>query len=431
MKKNICLLLAVLMLLSLGAAASAEGSMVLEDAGVTLHGTEALDDLDGIVQFTAYGPIVRMPDVFYTVIVYYAMPREDYSELVIKSEWTEEELWFVRDAQTCLGELFVTSLSAEELVELLKTMGGSGDMKLESIGSADGMNFYYIPDSVEIYRPSIGEEWAEKFLKAQNVAEALLRSADLYAPLDPDAAMVGRVIRFETVDLDGKPVTSEELFGQNEITMVNFWGTWCHYCVEELEELAQIHSRLQEKGCGIVGILEDSDNPEKVALAHEIMAENGTNYPNVAFSEDMDFAEDVSGFPTSYFVDRNGVILCPAIVGASPDLYEATIDALLENGAASQSAAPAAGENNEDAYRVIVRGSNGDPIQGVAVQFCDDTTCNIGITDAEGIARFELPEGTEYIVHVLKVPEGYEADEDEYRMLSSYSDIVIVLQSAG
>ena len=64
------------------------------------------------------------------------------------------------------------------------------------------------------------------------------------------------------------------------------------------------------------------------------------------------------------------------------------------------------------------------------IQFCDDTTCNIGKTDADGVASFDLPEGTEYVVHVLKVPEGYEKDSREYHTLNVYSDVVIVLGAA-
>jgi 16S rRNA G966 N2-methylase RsmD len=61
-------------------------------------------------------------------------------------------------------------------------------------------------------------------------------------------SLIGQVIRFEARDLDGNTVTSEALFGSNRVTLVNVWGTWCPYCVQEMAELAEIHTRLQEKG---------------------------------------------------------------------------------------------------------------------------------------------------------------------------------------
>lgn len=51
----------------------------------------------------------------------------------------------------------------------------------------------------------------------------------------------------------------------------------------------------------------------------------------------------------------------------------------------------------------------------------------MGKTDAQGLASFEVPEGS-YTVHVLKVPEGYEKDGTEYTMPATYSDLSIVVK---
>ena len=92
---------------------------------------------------------------------------------------------------------------------------------------------------------------------------------------------------------------------------------------------------------------------------------------------------------------------------------------------------PVSTANDAGAYRIIVTDSSGDPVKGVAIQFCDETTCNIGKTDADGVVRFDLPEGTVYEVHVLKVPEGYEKNPDEFRTLDVYSDLEIVVNKAA
>jgi len=136
---------------------------------------------------------------------------------------------------------------------------------------------------------------------------------------------------FTTTDLEGNEVTSEALYAQNKITMVNLWATWCGPCVGELGELAQIHAQLQEMGCGIVGVLLDSMTDEGKAAAPQLMEENGTNYPVVAYSADMDaLLEGVSGIPTSFFVDSTGAIVGEPVVGAYPDKYLPSVQALLE-----------------------------------------------------------------------------------------------------
>ena len=78
-------------------------------------------------------------------------------------------------------------------------------------------------------------------------------------------------------------------------------------------------------------------------------------------------------------------------------------------------------------YRVIVTDSDGDFVPGVRVQFCSDSFCMMGKTDADGLATFEVPEGN-YTVHILKVPEGYEKNPDEFTLPATYSDLSIVLK---
>ena len=101
--------------------------------------------------------------------------------------------------------------------------------------------------------------------------------------------------------------------------------------VGELGELAEIHTQLQEMGCGIVGVMLDSTTDKGMAAAPQLMEENGTNYPVVAYSADMDaLLEGVTGIPTSFFVDSTGAIVGEPVVGAYPDKYLPAVQALLE-----------------------------------------------------------------------------------------------------
>ena len=136
---------------------------------------------------------------------------------------------------------------------------------------------------------------------------------------------------FATMDLDGNIVTSAEIYAGNKITMINFWATWCPPCVGELAELAEVHTQLQEAGCGVVGILMDSYDPEAVRTAKALMAQNGTNYPVLALGEDLyPLAQVISVIPTTVFVDSSGNLVGTPIVGALVDQYVPTVKALLE-----------------------------------------------------------------------------------------------------
>ena len=96
---------------------------------------------------------------------------------------------------------------------------------------------------------------------------------------------------------------------------------------EELKELAEINRHLQEKGCGIVGVVTDGViDPE---AAKSLVKENGLEYPNVCESEDMYVLSSIKAVPTTVFVDRNGVILGEPIIGAAAGEYKKTADEVL------------------------------------------------------------------------------------------------------
>ncbi len=116
--------------------------------------------------------------------------------------------------------------------------------------------------------------------------------------------------------------------------------------------------------------------------------------------------------------------------GAAVDQYEATIDSLLEGKEVVRSAPKSSDANGLQCYRVLAYDSDGNPVQGVAIQFCSDVACNMAKTDADGIARFDADEGMEYTVHVLKVPEGYAKNPGEYKTETVYSDVIIFLDAA-
>ena len=98
-------------------------------------------------------------------------------------------------------------------------------------------------------------------------------------------------------------------------------------------------------------------------------------------------------------------------------------------GASAETSAPAVAANSEGIYRVIVLDNDGAPVQGAMVQFCDDSTCMLGLTDNTGTAAFpDAQAGHPYTTHILKAPAGYEPNEQEYEALDTFCDVHIILQ---
>ena len=437
MKKILSVLLAVLLVASLSVTAFAaeEKTESYDELGITLTRPKEYDELKGVLVPYPWGMISHDPDFGFMQVLYFAMSPEEFEEataLEDADELTEDEIEYLKSLQGDLAQIIVS----DDIDALLSSFGEGVTLEETGaivFGEADGYTFLFVPGEEEEFLARIDDEYAEEFKALQTSYLEVLKKADLHAPKDPLDAMVGQIFSFETTDLDGNKVTSEELFSQNDVTMVNYWGTWCYWCVKEMPELARINERLAEKNCGIVGVVHntEADDQESLDDAKAVLMENGVKYPNVVPSEDMgNILDQVSGWPFSFFVDKNGEILCTPIQGAAVDQYEAVIDSLLDGTEVTNSAPDSNAANGLQCYRVLVYDTDGNPVKGATIQFCSDDTCTLGKTDADGIARFDMDEGMEYSVHVLKVPEGYAKNTGEFNTESTYSDVTIFLEAA-
>ena len=89
-----------------------------------------------------------------------------------------------------------------------------------------------------------------------------------------------------------------------------------------------------------------------------------------------------------------------------------------------------AGAFADGGYQVKTVDPDGNPVQGVMVQFCSDDQCLMGRTGADGIASFDMPAGS-YTVHLLKVPVGYEKDSTEYPIPATPELVELTVRPEG
>ena len=310
------------------------------------------------------------------------------------------------------------------------------------LGGVGEYSFFVIFNNEEL--PSgFRSPFIEEYYSLLERSAEILENTIFYQPENPNEKNIGTEVSFYTEDLYGNSVNSEDLFSANEITMVNIWATWCGHCIEELPQLGQIHNRLQNIGCGIIGVLEDSDDDDAVEEAKQLISNAGVTYPVVKMTDEMEEVFPSNALPISYFVNRNGEIIGIPVEGALVDKYYEAVEDLLAGGTEtdivttspgempgvadyeSQNFIPVSDENsnypdgasadrgNATEYRIICVDENGQPVAGCTVQFCSDDTCLLGKTDENGIAAFQEPPG-HYTVHLLKPPAGYAKDSTEY-----------------
>ena len=438
MKKMLCMLLAVLLLASLGSAAFADGNQeVFEENGFTLTYTDEFskDNLKGTFSANPYG---RIDDgLYYATFYYVAMSDEELNSMMDKDmdEITEADLDLIRSKQGQLAVVYAIDYTkvSEENLAIQEVMAD----KVTEIATVGDVVFYrYNLEEAEdtlAFLAGIAPAYQEEYRTLQAAFNEVLKNADYYTPIVRAEALVGTVISFETTDLDGNPVRSEDIFKDHEVTMVNLWATWCHNCIGEMTELGEMAERLAEKNVAVVGICTDAD--DELEACREILKEHNVNYLNLMPVEGLEELLMWDGaLPTSYFFGSDGTLLCLGFRGAPQTMepYETIINGLLEGGAVEMEEpdTPHTAANSEGVYRVIVSDTDGNLVKGVTVQFCSDTTCTMGKTDANGVASFEMEEGPAYIVHILKVPEGYKKNTGEFVTDDTYCDIYIPLKKA-
>ena len=155
---------------------------------------------------------------------------------------------------------------------------------------------------------------------------------------------------------------------------------------EELPDLEEINGRLAGKDCAIVGLLYDGFDPDAVAAAKEIMESAGVTYTMILPPENADDLFIVDGFPTSFFVNREGVVVGEPVVGKMVDIYEPAIDSLLSAGTADM----------EKPAGVTARGVGGKSLADKGVSANDAGMYRIIVLDEKGrreAAEIILSEG--------------------------------------
>ena len=345
MTKIFIIVLAVLMIFSFTFSASAFAESKKETwdkMGFTLTYPEEFSDTKGIFMPNPF-PSVR--DGIYTMMFnYYTFSKEEsdaFNEKTKNGGLSAEDTAKILDA---MGTLLIVigidgNRSTADLAEVVGSEDDTGD-GFTMVGKHDDITYYAItaPDAYGDFADRIPPEYAEEYHTLQPALVDVLKNAEYFTPRSTSTDLLGTVLQFETTDLDGNVVKSEELFAAHAVTMVNIWATWCGPCKAEMPELGELARRIEAEGrdAAIVGICSDAD--EEPDTCREILAERDVDYLNLLPFDEMDEKLYISLLPTTFFVNRDGLILMPPIEGVPEDLsrYEQLIDAFVGTAAPAE-----------------------------------------------------------------------------------------------
>lgn len=118
------------------------------------------------------------------------------------------------------------------------------------------------------------------------------------------APMPGRLAPdFTLATLDGTTMTLSALKGQ--VTLINIWATWCPPCRAEMPVIQAAYDQYRDQGFTVLAV-DLQEDPRTVAA---FMQKYGLTFPALLdLDGKVSSAYRSSALPSSFFVDRQGVI---------------------------------------------------------------------------------------------------------------------------
>ncbi|MDA8432858.1 MAG: TlpA disulfide reductase family protein [Nitrospiraceae bacterium] len=133
---------------------------------------------------------------------------------------------------------------------------------------------------------------------------ALLLAVSYICPVSAWPEQVGSAApSFGLADANGKKIRPEDLGGK--VLLLNFWAPWCASCRIELPALESLHRKYRDAGLLVIGISEDASETavrkvaRKSGLSYLMLIDKGGKVAD---------AFRVSGLPTTFIVDRAGIV---------------------------------------------------------------------------------------------------------------------------
>ena len=132
---------------------------------------------------------------------------------------------------------------------------------------------------------------------------------------------------FELQSVTGDTVKLADMEGN--VVLLDFWAVWCGPCRKSMPFFQELQDKYGKDGLEVIGVhVEDRmPSPDEVA---EYLAKLGVTYTNVVSTVDTDNEFMIFAMPTTYVVDREGIIV-KRHIGFDPATAPAELEEIVRS----------------------------------------------------------------------------------------------------
>lgn len=152
-------------------------------------------------------------------------------------------------------------------------------------------------------------------MPAAPASDAKARELGEQPPI-PFCSLAGRQLsNFSLYDLNGQPWEWRQR--NNQLTLIDFWGTWCPACLHAIPHLNQLNDKYGKYGLEVVGIAYENNAPKyQVEQVRRVQQRLNINYTLLMGSDRLTCPVRVqfrvAQWPTLFLVDQSGRIIWQA-----------------------------------------------------------------------------------------------------------------------
>ncbi len=146
------------------------------------------------------------------------------------------------------------------------------------------------------------EAESEEFDEHIKMTDAILSEKHEERTFGDELKKGAPAVDIKVVDLNGNEATLNDILSGDELTQIDFFQTTCKFCIQAMPDLVELDKRDDVR---VVLV----DVGESVETVKEFMKKQEIALP-VVVDESGEIAQKyfISGFPTSVFIDKDGIL---------------------------------------------------------------------------------------------------------------------------